>query len=48
MDHTGFIVGSYVVALGGVLGMMGLSFVAMRRAEGRADALRKERRGGDR
>ena len=45
MAHGGFIVASYAVAIGGVLGMMALSFVAMRRAERQAEALRKGRRG---
>ncbi len=44
MEHTTFIVASYAITLGGVLGMMAASFVAMRRAEGRAEALRRERR----
>jgi hypothetical protein len=45
MNHLGFIAASYAVALGGILGLFGASFVAMRRAERRAAALRKERRG---
>lgn len=45
MAHTSFIVVSYGVALGGVLGMMGLSYLGMRRAERQAEALRKGRRG---
>lgn len=44
MAHGSFIVASYAVALGGVLGMLGLSFIAMRRAERQAEALRRGRR----
>lgn len=44
MAHTAFIVGAYAVALGGVLGMLGISYLSMRRAERDAEALRKGRR----
>ena len=44
MAHGSFIVASYAVALGGVLGMFALSFIAMRRAERQAEALRRGRR----
>lgn len=44
MAHAGFIVASYAVTLGGVLGLMAASYIGMRRAEGRAEALRRERR----
>lgn len=39
-----FIVPAYAAALTGVFGMMGASFVAMRRAERRAKELRERRR----
>lgn len=45
MVHTPFIVASYAIAIVGVLGIFGLSYVHMRRAERQAEALRKERRG---
>ena len=45
MAHGGFIAASYAIALGGVLGMMALSYFGMRRAERQAEALRKGRRG---
>lgn len=45
MPHTSFIVASYAIALGGVLGIFVLSFLGMRRAERQAEALRKGRRG---
>jgi len=45
MAHGGFIAASYAIALGGVLGTMVLSYVAMRRAERQAEALRRGRRG---
>ena len=45
MVHTPFIVASYAIAIVGVLGIFGLSYVQMRRAERQAEALRKERRG---
>jgi cytosine/uracil/thiamine/allantoin permease len=44
MDHTAFIIASYAIALGGVLGIMAVSYLGMRRAEEQAEALRKERR----
>jgi hypothetical protein len=45
MEHGSFIFASYAVALSGVLGMMGSSYLGMRRAERQAEALRKRRRG---
>lgn len=45
MVHAPFIIASYVVALGGVFGVLALSYVAMRRAERQAELLRKGRRG---
>lgn len=44
MAHTGFIVASYAVTLGGVLGLMVLSYLDMRGAEKRAEQMRRERR----
>ena len=43
MSHWPFIVGAYVVALVGTLGLAGWSFAAMRRAERAVDALKGER-----
>jgi heme exporter protein CcmD len=44
MAHGSFIIASYAITLVGVLGMFGLSFMGMRRAERQAEALRKGRR----
>lgn len=33
MNHLPFVVAAYVVALGGLFGLLGWSFVRMRRAE---------------
>ena len=43
MSHWPFIVGAYAVALVGTLGLTGLSFAAMRRAERAVDSLKGER-----
>lgn len=40
MPHWPFIIGSYVVGSLGMFGLLGHSYVAMRRAERQADALR--------
>ena len=39
-----FIVPAYVLTLGGLGGLLGWSWIAMRRAEGEAERLRGERR----
>ena len=44
MEHASYIVPSFAIAIGGVLTMLGVSFVRMRRAEGQAEALRQARR----
>jgi hypothetical protein len=43
MNHWPFIVAAYAITLWGTLGVTAWSFVAMRRAERRADALRDRR-----
>jgi hypothetical protein len=43
MNHWPFIVAAYAITLLGTLGVTAWSFVAMRRAERRADALRDRR-----
>jgi len=43
VTHWPFILGAYAVALVGTLGLTGLSFAAMRRAERAAEALRDEK-----
>ena len=43
MTHWPFIAGAYAVALVATLGLTGWSFVAMRRAERAADALKDQR-----
>ena len=43
MSHWPFIAGAYAVALVGTLGLTGLSFAAMRRAEQAADSLKGDR-----
>ena len=43
MSHWPFIAGAYAVALLGTVGLTGWSFLAMRRAERAADALKGER-----
>ena len=43
MTHWPFILGAYAVALLATLGLTGLSFAAMRRAERAAEALRDEK-----
>lgn len=43
MNPWPFIAGAYAVALIGTLGLTGLSFAAMRRAERAVDALKGER-----
>ena len=43
MTHWPFIAGAYAVALVGTLSLTGLSFLAMRRAERAADALKETR-----
>ncbi|MFC3711772.1 heme exporter protein CcmD [Sphingoaurantiacus capsulatus] len=44
MAHAPFIIASYAIALGGVLGLLLVSYVSMRRAERQAEELRKGRR----
>jgi heme exporter protein CcmD len=44
MVHAPFIIASYAIAIGGVLGLLGLSYWTMRRAERQAEALRRGRR----
>ena len=39
MNHWPFIVAAYAITLAGTLGVVAASFVAMRRAERRAEAL---------
>ena len=36
-----FVVAAYVVAIGGTIGLVGWSLAALRRAEARAEALRR-------
>jgi hypothetical protein len=43
MSHWPFILGAYAVALVGTLGLTGLSFAAMRRAERAVDSLKGDR-----
>jgi hypothetical protein len=43
MIHWAFIAGAYAVALIGTFGLAGWSFLAMRRAERAADALKEAR-----
>ncbi len=43
MNHWTFIVAAYAVTLIGTLGVTVWSYIAMRRAEGRADALKDNR-----
>jgi uncharacterized integral membrane protein len=43
MTHWPFILGAYAAALVGTLGLTAWSFVAMRRAERAADALKGDR-----
>lgn len=43
MSHWPFILGAYAVTLIGTLGLTGLSFAAMRRAERAVDSLKGER-----
>ncbi len=40
MPHWPFIIGSYVVGSLGLFGLLGHSYLAMRKAERRAEALR--------
>ena len=40
MPHWPFIIGAYVAASLGLFGLLGRSYLAMRNAEGRAEALR--------
>ena len=43
MNHWPFIIAAYALTIAGTLGLALWSFVAMRRAEAAADALRRER-----
>ncbi len=43
MNHWPFILAAYGLAIGGTLLLTLASFAAMRRAEARADAVRKQR-----
>ncbi|MEQ1548946.1 MAG: hypothetical protein ABL918_09925 [Chakrabartia sp.] len=43
MNHWSFIIAAYVLTGLGTFGMLAWSFAAMRRAEGRVDALRQEK-----
>jgi hypothetical protein len=43
MNHWAFILGAYAVAMLSTLGLTGLSFAAMRRAEREAEALKDGR-----
>lgn len=45
MDHGAYIIPAYIIAVGGVGLMLAQSWWAMRKAEGRAERLRRERRG---
>lgn len=42
MNHLPFIIGAYAVGIGGTLGVTLWSFIAMRRAEARAEALTRK------
>jgi heme exporter protein CcmD len=44
MTHAAFIIPAYAVTIGGLLAMLGQSWLAMRRAEAAADKLKTERR----
>jgi heme exporter protein CcmD len=44
MNHAAYIVPAYVLTIGATLLLLVQSYVAMRRAEGRAEELRRERR----
>ena len=39
MNHWPFIIAAYALTIGGTVGVVAVSFAAMRRAERRADAL---------
>lgn len=43
MNHWPFIIAAYALTIAGTLGLTLWSFLAMRRAESSADALRRER-----
>lgn len=42
MNHWPFIIAAYALTIGGTAALTLASFVAMRRAEARADALRRQ------
>jgi Heme exporter protein D (CcmD) len=44
MTHMAFIVPAYVLTVGGLLAMLGHSWISMRRAEAAAQKLQSERR----
>jgi hypothetical protein len=39
-----FVIAAYAIAIGGTVGLAGWAFIALRRAEARADALDRHRR----
>jgi hypothetical protein len=43
MSHLAFIAGAYAIAVIGTVGLTGWSWIAMRRAEREADALKDRR-----
>jgi Na+/H+-translocating membrane pyrophosphatase len=43
MNHLPFILGAYLLAVGGTVGLALWSLIAMRRAEAAAEALRNDR-----
>ncbi|OHT20292.1 heme exporter protein CcmD [Edaphosphingomonas haloaromaticamans] len=43
MNHWPFIIAAYAITIAGLAGLTLASYVAMRRAEARADAVRKSR-----
>jgi hypothetical protein len=42
MNHWPFIIAAYALSVGGTVALALLSFVAMRRAEARAEAIRRQ------
>lgn len=43
MNHWPFIIAAYALALGGTGGLLAWTWIAMRRAERKSDALRRDR-----
>ena len=44
LDHWDFVIAAYAIGVGGTLALVGWSWLAMRRAEARRDAVRERTR----